>query len=216
VYFAFPCNNEGQMASGEWREGMESTVSIIPDIPLMRQMLANEAPSPVLALKSAIHEVKAQLAYAGVTLGHQFTTEYSHHYGIERFREVGAVLITVINREYAKKLIVQLPGQFHPWHYHKLKEETFHVMWGDLEIQTNDRWRTLRPGDTLTILPGVWHRFSTKGGVVFEEISTTAHKGDSVYRDPAINTMTTAERKTIVDHWGRFQIGEQTRAVAAE
>jgi hypothetical protein len=45
---------------------------------------------------------------------------------------VGAVLINVINRAYAKKVLVQLPGQTHPLHFHKLKEETFLVLWGEL------------------------------------------------------------------------------------
>ena len=70
----------------------------------------------------------------------------------------------------------------------------------------------LQPGDTLTVLPGVWHRFWTETGCVFEEISTTAHPNDCVYRDPAINRLTSQQRKTMVDHWGRFQLSDQLRA----
>jgi hypothetical protein len=47
---------------------------------------------------------------------------------------------------------------------------------------------------------------------VFEEISTTAYSNDSVYRDPAINALTSKKRKTVVDHWGRFQLAEQLRS----
>jgi N-acetylneuraminate synthase len=47
---------------------------------------------------------------------------------------------------------------------------------------------------------------------VFEEISTTAFSNDSVYRDDAINKLTSAQRKTVVDHWGRFQLTDQLRA----
>ena len=43
------------------------------------------------------------------------------------------MLINVINREYCKKVLVQLAGQMHPWHFHKRKEETFLVLWGELE-----------------------------------------------------------------------------------
>jgi hypothetical protein len=32
-----------------------------------------------------------------------------------------------------------------------------------------------------------------------------------VYRDPAINNLTSTQRKTLVDHWGRFQLTEQLR-----
>ena len=34
----------------------------------------------------------------------------------------------------------------------------------------------------------------------------------SVYRDPEINRLTSAQRKTVVDHWGRFQMTEQLRS----
>ena len=69
----------------------------------------------------------------------------------------------------------------------------------------------LQPGDTLTVSPGTWHSFKTDTGCIFEEISTTAFPNDSVYRDEAINALTSGQRKTIVDHWGRFQIKEQLR-----
>ncbi len=39
------------------------------------------------------------------------TLWFSHHYGIERFREVGAPVINCIKREgYSKKYLVMLPG----------------------------------------------------------------------------------------------------------
>ena len=36
-------------------------------------------------------------------------------------------------------------------------------------------------------------------------------KNDSVYKDPKINELTSKQRKTIVDHWGRFKLTEQLR-----
>jgi N-acetylneuraminate synthase len=211
VYFAFPIR-PGQMASGEWREGTVSNVAILPDAPLYAQALKVPGDSDAKLIQVAVHDVKALLAYARVPLSHEFTTEYSHHYGVQNFRQYGAVLINVINREYAKKVLVQLPGQLHPWHFHKLKEETFLVLWGELHLEVDYRHKVLSPGDTITVLPGVWHRFWTETGCVFEEISTTAHPNDSVYRDPEINKLTSAQRKTVVDHWGRFQLREQLRA----
>ena len=118
-------------------------------------------------------------------------------------------MINVINRQYAKKILVQLAGQKHPAHYHKLKEETFIVTWGTLSIFVDGKERVLNPGDILTVYPGVWHSFSTATGCVFEEISTTAVAGDSVYKAASIDKLKSEERKTIVDHWGRFQITEQ-------
>ncbi|MGP1358606.1 N-acetylneuraminate synthase family protein [Roseicyclus sp.] len=210
VYFAFP-RRDGQIASGGWVEGMIAEAPIAKDAPLMPEAVTVPERGREIILKRAVHEVKAMLTKARVPLSHDFTTEYSHHYGVERFNEVGAVLITVVNREYAKKILVQLPGQSHPLHYHKLKEETFVVVYGDLNIELDGQLRTLVPGDTLTVRPGIWHRFWTEGGCIFEEISTTAHRGDSVYRDPAINRLEHSERKTVVDHWGRFQLNEALR-----
>lgn len=207
IYFAFPFR-PGQLASGEWVDGIVAEAPIAADAPVMPADVVIPERGREMILKRAIHEVKALLTKARVPLSHDFTTEYSHHYGVERFNEVGAVLITVVNRDYAKKIIVQLPGQSHPLHFHKLKEETFVVLDGELVIELDGQERRLQPGDTLTVRPGVWHRFRTDTGCVFEEISTTAIKGDSVYRDPAINRLGNDARKTVVDHWGRFQLRE--------
>ena len=191
--------------------GGSITKAIKKDQPLVLEEFNLEVDKDEILLKKAVHEVKALLTYAHVPLSHNFTTEYSHHYGIQNFREVGAVLINVINRDYCKKILVQLAGQRHPSHYHKLKEETFLVIWGELKSVLDGKEKILKPGDTLMVPPGVWHSFSTETGCVFEEISTTAYSNDSVYKDDSINKLTSGQRKTIVDHWGRFQITEQLR-----
>ena len=208
IYFAFPLE-PGQLTSGRWKEGIVTKTALRPDNAIGEADVEVPQNEESQILKKAIHEVKALLNYAKVPLSHEFTTEYSHHYGIKNFNKVGAVLITVVNREYAKKILVQLPGQSHPSHYHKLKEETFIVVWGELLSVLDGKEKTLKPGDTLTVPPGVWHSFSTVTGCVFEEISTTAYKSDSVYQDSKINQMISSQRKTSVDHWGRFQIDEK-------
>jgi N-acetylneuraminate synthase len=210
IYFAFPYT-PGGLSSGEWREGIVTNEHIEADAPVGMDVVTIPGDPDEKVIKDAVHEVKALLNYAGVTLTTEFSIEYSHHYGVRNFRKVGAVLINVINREYCKKVLVQLPGQSHPWHYHKRKEETFLVTWGTLHVEVEGRKKVLEPGDTLLVLPGIWHRFSTDTGCVFEEVSTTHFTNDSVYRDPAINKLTSAQRKTIVDHWGRFQIDAQLR-----
>jgi sialic acid synthase SpsE/D-lyxose ketol-isomerase len=205
VYFAMPYV-AGTLASGDWKNGIRVNAAIGPDQPIALSDADVPPPPAYSMLKSAVHDVKALLNKAGVVLGSEFEVEYSHHYGIENFRETGAVLINCVNRSYCKKIVVQLPGQKHPAHFHKRKEETFQIVWGELYSELDGRLKHLLPGDTLLILPGVWHRFWTDTGCVFEEISTTAYNNDSVYKDAAINAMTREDRKTIVDHWGRFQL----------
>ena len=211
VYFAFPLP-PGGISSGDWAEGISAKADIAADGPLLAAALNIPEDPDKQILKSAIHEVKGLLNEARVPLTTEFTVEYSHHYGVRNFRKVGAVLINVINREYCKKVLVQLPGQIHPWHFHKRKEETFHVLWGRVDVEVDGRHRVLERGDTCLVLPGVWHRFWTETGCVFEEISTTHFADDSVYRDNTINSLSSKQRKTTVDHWGRFQLADQLRA----
>ena len=213
VAYSFPCR-EGQISSGEFLLGSKIKHDIQSGSPIMIDSLelsVNKAKKLELILKHSIHEVKAMLAEAKITLGNLFQTEYSHHYGIENFRKVGAVLITVVNRSYAKKILIQLPGQKHPSHMHRLKEETFVVLNGSIDFWIEGKHQYLQAGDQLTVLPGTWHEFQSKEGCIVEEISSTAHKGDSIYKDDQINQLTSEQRKTEVDNWGRFQIAEQLK-----
>lgn len=89
--------------------------------------------------------------------------------------------------------------------------ETFLRVWGPKHLEIDQRRKLLTTDDTITGLSGAWHRFWTEIGFAFEEISTTAHPNDSVYRDPDINKLTATQRKTIVDHRGRLQLTEQLR-----
>ena len=57
----------------------------------------------ITKLKKSVHLIKALLNEARVKLNPEFESEFSHHYGIEKFNEVGAI-INCINREYCKKL----------------------------------------------------------------------------------------------------------------
>ena len=49
------------------------------------------------------------------------------------------IIINCINRTYCKKLIILLPGQKHPSHFHPRKEETFQVLSGLLDVYIDGR-----------------------------------------------------------------------------
>jgi len=204
VYFAMPWS-EGQLSSGEWRSGIEMTACVEKDGALTESNARPPEESAKQALFTAIHTAKAMLNEARIAIPAEFETEFSHHYGLDEFEKVGIIMITCVNRSYCKKLVLQLPGQRHPMHYHMRKEETFQVLHGSLEIDVDGRRRTLLPGDTQLVQQGVWHAFWTKTGVIFEEISTTHYADDSFYEDKSINARGAA-RKTVVNQWGRYQI----------
>jgi N-acetylneuraminate synthase len=205
VFFSMPLQR-GQLDSGRFRGGIVLTQDIDKDGPLLEERLVLPEMSDGQKLKQYVHQVKALLNIAGIKLGPEFYVEYSHHYGIPNFARTGCVLIDCVNREYCKKILVQLPGQSHPYHFHRLKEETFQVLWGEMSLDIDGEERLMRPGDTAVVLPGAWHKFRTDTGCIVEEISTTHHNNDSVYKDPAINKLPREERKTVVKHWGRFEI----------
>jgi len=75
-----------------------------------------------------------------------------------------------------------------------------------LRVNIDGHLRVLGPGDTALIQPGVWHSFWTDTGCVFEEISTTHFNDDSFYKDKRISKLPRSQRKTRVQHWGRFQV----------
>ena len=125
--------------------------------------------------------------------------QLSHHYGLNEFEYYGASIIDCVNREYCKKLIVLLPNQYHPSHYHVKKEETFTVLYGSMTVKltTDDNVTTehiLGTGDSLLVERGIRHDFFSKYGVIFEEISTTHFEGDSFYGDKSIDI--NSDRKT--------------------
>lgn len=202
VFFAMPYS-EGSMTSGKFRSGLVADRDYTKTEALSATM-APHSPSQDQMIYQIMLQVRGLLNTAGIYINEAATIEISHHYGLERFREFGAVLITCINREYAKKLVIQLPRQKHPYHFHKRKEETFQLLSGDVEIVKEGNRHALKPGDTLLVEPGEWHKFHTLEGCVFEEISSTSYHDDSFYEDPMIASRPREERKTKVDHWHAY------------
>jgi sialic acid synthase SpsE/quercetin dioxygenase-like cupin family protein len=143
--------------------------------------------------------IKEMVKKSGVAVPSKADLEISHHYGLERFDEVGLTMITVVNREYCKKLIILLPGQQHPEQYHQLKEETFHILYGDVLVNLGGNQRMCKAGDVVTVERGVGHSFSTPTGTIIEEISSTHYVNDSYYTDPAISQ--NKYRKTYLTYW---------------
>jgi len=149
------------------------------------------------SLLSIVREIKAIIQKSRVLVPDQCDLEISHHYGLERFREVGMTAVTVVNREYSKRILILLPGQRHPEQWHRERDETLHVLYGEVLISLDGVESCYQVNDVLTIPRGTKHALRTARGAVIEEISSDYGSKDSFYSDPSIM----AERKTCVPCW---------------
>jgi len=122
--------------------------------------------------------------------------EISHHYGLDKFGRYGMSILNIVNEEYCKKLLIIFSGQENPFHYHKIKKETFCILAGKVDIYVNDKKYNLTPGDTLTIKPGDKHKIFGNSNAIIEEISSTHKASDSFYIDEHINN--NYDRKTLI------------------
>lgn len=195
VMFAIPCGEE-QLLANDMSKYNEYVASV--DIKKFEAIDYNKIQVRNMRLRIAeiIEQVRKVILDSKIALPSHFEMEISHHYGVENFEENGAVILSIVNREYCKKLIVLLPNQKHPVHYHVKKEETFNVLYGELQVELNGEDVCLKEGSLLTVERGDKHSFYTKSGCIFEEISTTHYKDDSYYDDEKIAN--SKKRKTIV------------------
>ena len=198
VFFAIP-NTNGQLIANDMSRYMEYTAldDIQPDEALLRTHISEKN------LRDYVNritpKIKALLAESKVAIPNKVNVELSHHYGIEKFEEWGATIITILNREYCKKLIILLPGQKHPSHYHKVKEEAFHVLYGKVNFLLNGEEKQCDVGDLLVVERNALHSFNSPTGAIFEEVSTTHVPGDSYYEDESIKK--NMKRKTELTYW---------------
>jgi sialic acid synthase SpsE/mannose-6-phosphate isomerase-like protein (cupin superfamily) len=146
-----------------------------------------------------VKKVRALVTKSGVPVPYKVDVELSHHYGLDKFADYGMTIFTIVNREYCKKLLIMLPKQFHPEQFHQLKDETFNVLYGDVEITLDGVMNRHGIGDVITVNKGVKHSLGTVNGCVIEEISSTHYKDDSYYTDKTI--MENKNRKTQLAYW---------------
>jgi len=198
VFFAIP-TEEGHVTANDWSKYTHYFATA--DIPAKGAVLSSNTQSRHVRAEvlSIARRVKDLLQESQVVVPGEAELEISHHYGLEKFDQFGITMLTVVNRDYCKKLIVVLPGQNHPEQFHNKKEETFHILHGNLRIVLNGEEKLCTPGTVVTITPGTRHAFDSENGAVFEEISSTHFVDDSFYTDPAIAQ--NKERKTFLRHW---------------
>jgi len=199
VSFSMPLL-DGHLSADEWTDGFIADKHYQANEPLCEK-LANHEVFEKEQIYGIVLQVIGMLNNARIFVNKDSTIELSHHYGLKRFREFGAVLINCINRAYCKKLVIQLPRQKHPYHYHKQKEETFQLLYGDLEVVLEGHKSKLEPGGLFLVKPNQWHKFHTLDGAIIEEVSTTHYNDDSFYEDVRIDRIPREKRKTQIVNW---------------
>ena len=193
IFFAMPCQ-EGQINASSIDQVVGAIASTdIPGGHAIEELHISHKEDRLL--EDIKDEIRKQLIDAKISISSKDTCEISCHYGLINFREAGAFIIDKINREYCKKLIVLLPGQHHPVHYHVRKEECFELLSGDCKLVLNKKQVEMEKGKVNLIPRKTKHSFYTHGGCVLEEISTTHIQGDSIYEDPIIFKLPISKRK---------------------
>ena len=202
VYFAFPLQ-KNQLNTTEIKKNTKILKKIRKDEPIIKKAVIFDKDLLIeYKIRSYIHELKAILNKNNITIQDNFDMEISHHNGLEKFRKTGCFLFNIINKKYAKKMLVLLPNQSHPLHFHKKKDESFHIISGFLVSKLNGKIQKLKPGQILHIRKNSWHEFKAgKDGCIFDEISTTSFKNDSFYKDKNIKKMSRDNRKTYINKW---------------
>jgi sialic acid synthase SpsE len=198
VFYAFPCG-EGQVLANDMSKYTEFVATT--DYKTNDAVMFETTRETKLRQKvwDIVQDVKSLFKDGNVVIPGKAELEISHHYGIDKFREFGITMVTVVNREYCKKLIAVLPKQYHPEQYHLQKEETFLILFGELELTLDGETTILKTGDVVTVKPEVRHAFTTTTGAIIEEISSTHIVNDSFYTDETI--IDNKNRKTILQHW---------------
>ena len=198
VFFGIPGDPDQLQANdlGKYESFIASS-PIRANEPILKSKVNHfSSESKIVAIRDSILSLVKE---SGISVPRNAVLEISHHYGIEKFDEFGVCMITVINRDYCKKLLLLLPGQNHPPMYHKQKDETFFLVHGDAVLKLDHTEVAFKLGDTAVIPPNMIHEISTQNGAIIEEVSSTHILDDSFYLDDEISK--NSSRKTFVQYW---------------
>lgn len=149
-------------------------------------------------INAIIKDIKDLLRESHVVLPKNGEAKLYHHKGIENFLSVGALFISVIQHDYCKFIVVMLKGQSYPLHYHRIKDESYFILYGDLNVNIEDEKTSIYRGDVINVPRRFTHSFSTEGGCVFEEVSTAYLNNDSVYEDNEIKNISKEKKLTVL------------------
>lgn len=108
--------------------------------------------------------------------------QHDQHYQTVVEKVWGRELWITNNELYCAKVLCLNPGYESSYHYHPVKDETFHVLDGSCVLNLNGTEQVLGRGATVRIAPSIPHSFWTEEetGCKILEISTTHADSDVV------------------------------------
>ena len=139
------------------------------------------------ARKQALAKISEQMTAWGLTMPD--VEPLPLHFGLGRFYEMGETEFWVANETdsgYCGKFLFVFDRQTCPYHYHKIKHETFFVVKGEVSMVVDGKDRVLRQGDVLVMAPGTSHSFTGRGAALLLEASMPSIPGDSFFEDKRI------------------------------
>ena len=110
-------------------------------------------------------------------------------FGLGDFNRTGLIEYWIANENaagYCGKYLFVFEGQTCPRHRHRLKHETFFLVEGRLEVEYDGDIRLLHRGETLTIKPGRYHRFTGLEPSLLLELSMPCVIADNDFENRAI------------------------------
>jgi len=144
------------------------TLALISNYPLKEAVeLANEAAAIVVSKPGVAIVTKEEL------FSFNNTPVIKKTWGEEH--------IIANNEKYCGKKMTIKQGFYSSYHMHKLKEETFYIADGCLEVIHEGKYLQVKKGETLHLKPGEYHSFRALQDTTFFEFSTQ-HKDEDNYR----------------------------------
>jgi mannose-6-phosphate isomerase-like protein (cupin superfamily) len=137
--------------------------------------------------EKALTAIRQQIAVWGLAM--PSVNPLPLHFGLHDFTEIGETEWWIANQTehgYCGKFLFVFDGQTCPYHYHRMKHETFFIMKGSLRMKVGEEERILREGDLLTMPPGVGHSFTGAGPCLILEVSMPSILHDNFFADKRI------------------------------
>ena len=91
----------------------------------------------------------------------------------------GSELWIVNNEKYCGKILTLKKGYRCSLHCHKIKDETFYILEGEVLMEVDRMMKKMKPGESVHIMPRVYHRFTGLQDSKIIEISTQHFENDS-------------------------------------